>query len=332
MFNIFKKGDLPKMNFKVSKNFKTPPFSVPSEIVDSHLKLAGALQLRVILYCLRHTYDAEINPTLMAELFAVSEEDINDALMFWAELGFIECEGPKFNAQPTLTELPKVAPPKAPRPDRKEVARRGMESPEIAFLLNEAQQKFGRMLKQSESSVLVWIYDDLGMDASLILMVLEYAVKAGKVNISYIEKIAKDWVESGVDSIVAAEKRIVELTNARSAWNKMRRAFGLDMRSPSETESKLAVSSIIEWKMSDELLKKAYDICVDSCGKYNIKYIKKVLTDWHKQGITSVKELEKINSNEQEKSDEKNNQKSKSKNTTKGSIDWSLMDQIINGE
>ncbi|MBQ3088443.1 MAG: DnaD domain protein [Clostridia bacterium] len=322
------------MNFKVIKDFKTPPFSVPGEIVDSHLKLAGALQLRVILYCLRHAYDEEINPALMAELFSVSEEDINDALMFWVELGFVECEGPVFKAQPTAASLPKVAPPKAIKPNRKEVARRGLESPEIAFLLNEAQQKFGRMLKQSESSVLVWIYDDLGMDASLILMVLEYAVKAGKVNISYIEKIAKDWVESGVDSIVAAEKRIVELTNARSAWNKMRRAFGLDSRSPSETESKLAVSSIIDWKMSDELLKKAYDICVDSCGKYNIKYIKKVLTDWHKQGISTVKEWENLNAAMAEQSAEKTNQKSKSKakSTTSGSIDWSLMDEIINGD
>ncbi len=322
------------MNFKVCKDFKTAPFSVPGEIVDSHLKLAGALQLRVILYCLRHMYDMEINPPHMAELFAVSEEDINDALMFWAELGFIECEGPTFKPVTTVAEQPKVAPPKAPRPDRKEVARRGMESPEIAFLLNEAQQKFGRMLKQSESSVLVWIYDDLGMDASLILMVLEYAVQAGKVNISYIEKIAKDWVESGVDSIVAAEQRIVELNNSRTAWNKMRRAFGLDLRSPSETESKLAVLCIIEWKMSDELLKKAYDICIDSCGKYSVKYIKKVLTDWHKQGITTVAELEKLGSNQAEQNAEKPKQKPKSKanNGIIDSIDWSLMDQIINGE
>ena len=320
------------MNFKVRKDFKTPPFSVPSEIVDSHIKLAGALQLRVILYCLRHTYDAEIDPALMAELFSVSEEDINDALMFWAELGFIESEGPVFNPNTPEPQPAKVAPPKAPRPDRKEVARRGLESPEIAFLLNEAQQKFGRMLKQSESSVLVWIYDDLGLDASIILMILQHAVQAEKVNITYIERVARDWAENGVDTIAAAEQRIVELNNSRSAWNKMRRAFGLDARSPSETESKLAVSSIIDWKMSDELLKKAYDACVDSCGKYNIRYIKKVLTEWHKQGITTVKELEQLASNQAENSEEKAKQKSKSKNTTKGSIDWSLMDQIINGE
>lgn len=319
------------MNFKVRKDFKTPPFSVPSEIVDSHIKLAGALQLRVILYCLRHTYDEEINPAFLAELFAVSEEDINDALMFWAELGFIEYEGKTFVPATPVSEIVKVAPPKAPRPDRKEVARRGMESPEIAFLLNEAQQKFGRMLKQSESSVLVWIYDDLGMDVSLILMVLEYAVQADKVNISYIEKVAQDWSKNGVDTIAAAEQRIVQLNNSRSAWNKMRRAFGLDTRSPSETESKLAVTCVLEWKMSDELLKKAYDACVDSLGKYNVKYIKKVLTEWHKLGVTTVEELEKSALTEGEKAS-KSKTKAKSKNTTKGSIDWSLMDQIINGE
>jgi len=319
------------MNFKVRKDFKTPPFQVPSEIVDSHIKLAGALQLRVILYCLRHTYDAEINPALMAELFAVSEEDINDALMFWAELGFIECEGPTFVAQPIVTEQPKVAPPKPVRPDRKEVARRGIECPEIAFLLNEAQQKFGRMLKQSESSVLVWIYDDLGMDASLILMVLEYAVQADKVNISYIEKIARDWSESGVDSIIAAEKRIVELNNTRTAWHKMRRAFGIDSRSPSETESKLAVNCVIEWKMPDDLLKKAYDACVDSLGKYNVKYIKKVLTEWHKQGINTVKDLVEKASSPTERLDSK--QKTKKDNfADMATYDLSLMDEIINGE
>lgn len=322
------------MNFKVRKDFKTVPFSVPSEIVDSHLKLAGALQLRVILYCLRHTYDAEINPALMAELFSVSEEDVNDALMFWAELGFIECDGPVFAPVALQPEPVKVAPPKAPRPDRKEIARRGMESPEIAFLLNEAQQKFGRMLKQSESSVLVWIYDDLGLDASIILMILQHAVQSEKVNITYIERVARDWAENGIDTIAAAERRIVELNQNRSAWNKMRRAFGLDSRSPSATESGLAVTCIINWKMDDALLKRAYDACVDSCGKYNIKYIKKVLTEWHKQGITTVEELEKALSSHNEKTQEKANSKAKSKsvNTTEGSIDWSLMDQIINGE
>ncbi len=315
------------MDFRVRKDFKTPPFSVPSEIVDSHIKLAGALQLRVILYCLRHTYDAEVDPAQMAEIFNVSKEDIEDALLFWAELGFIECERPIQPAAPIVHEVPKVAPLKAPRPDRKEVARRGLESPEIAFLLNEAQQKFGRMLKQSESSVLVWLYDDLGMDASLILMVMEYARQAERFNISYIEKVAKDWVENGIDSISAAEKRIAQLNNSRTAWWKMRAAFGLDARAPSETESKLATQCVIEWKMSDDLLKKAYDACIDSVGKYKIAYIKKVLTDWHKNGITKPEDLD--NHAEQTRVEIK---KKKGNNSSMATYDLSLLDEIINGD
>lgn len=313
------------MQFKVRKDFKTPPFSVPSEIVDSHIKLAGALQLRVILYCLRHTYDGEINPEEMANLFNVTVDDICDALMFWCELGFIEGENDLVVEKLIPPTPKKVAPPKPIRPDRKEVARRGLESPEIAFLLNEAQQKFGRMLKQSESSVLVWLYDDLGMDASLILMVLEYARQAERFNISYIEKVAKDWVDNGINSISAAENRIVELGNARTAWYKMQRAFGLDNRAPSESESKLAVQAIVEWKMTEALLKKAYDACVDSLGRYKVTYIKKVLTEWHKAGIKDVKDLEKQSAATGDKPAAK-----KGKNSSMATYDLSLLDKIIN--
>ena len=77
-----------------------------------------------------------------------------------------------------------------------------------------------------------------------------------------------------------------------------------------------------------------FGLRVDSCGKYNIKYIKKVLTEWQKQGITTLEAFEKAMANQSDKSEEKAKSKpgSKSKNTTEGSIDWSLMDQIINGE
>ena len=59
-----------------------------------------------------------------------------------------------------------------------------------------------------------------------------------------------------------------------------------------------------------------------------------MLTEWHKQGITTVKELEQAGTVQGGEPEEKTKQKSKSKskNTTEGSIDWSLMDRIINGE
>ena len=163
------------MGFQICFEKLSAGFSLPSEVVDRHLKLAGALQLRVILYCYKNPANT-IDVPKIAEALSASESDINDALMFWSELGYFKTEKVEKNkGVKNVADKPKE-PPKPSKPTRNEVAARGLESPEIAFLLNEAQVKFGRMLKQSESSVLVWLYDDMGMDVSIILMVLEYAV------------------------------------------------------------------------------------------------------------------------------------------------------------
>ncbi len=310
------------MNFRISAEKMNTVFMMPGEIADSHLKLAGALQLRVIIYCFRNM-SAPIDGDKMSELFGVAKEDVLDALMFWAELGYLETDR-KVKEKPG-SEAVKPAPVKSPRPTRGEVVRRGFECPEIAFLLNEAQLKFSRTLKESEKSVLVWIYDDLGLDASLILMVIEYAIRAGKCSVNYIEKIAKDWADSGVENISDAEQRILELTNLRSAWNVMRMAFGLDMRAPSETESKLAAKCVLEWKMSSELLKKAYDICIDSIGKYQQKYIKTILTSWHKAGVKTLEDVKKL-----EEAEKPEKQKKASAGYAAYNID--LMNEIIEWE
>lgn len=310
------------MTFRIKAEKLGVPFMLPTEVVDRHIKLAGTMQLKVILYCYRHLTEG-IDVYAVAEALSISADDVNDALMFWCELGLLDCDRKvKTKSAP---EEKKVQPHKTVKPSRSEVARRGTESPEIAFLLSEAQVKFGRTLKQSESSALVWLFDDLGLDASVILMVIEYALQAGRCNVAYIEKIGKDWADGGVLTIQDAENKIIELGNARSAWNVMRTAFGLDRRAPSESEQKMAVTAVNEWGMSRDVLKSAYDICVDQIGRYRASYIKSVLASWHKKGVKNKDDLLKLNE-EKEKS-------SKSKKSSDyGTYDLTKLDDIINGD
>lgn len=310
------------MEFRIKPEKLGVPFMLPTEVVDSHIKLAGALQLRVILYCYRHMTEG-ISAKAISETLSVSEADVNDALMFWCELGLLQCDRPA-PAQP-IPEEKKIQPHKAVKPNRGEVARRGLETPEIAFLLSEAQVKFGRTLKQSESSVLVWLFDDLGLDASVILMVIEYALQAGRCNVGYIERVGKDWAESGVLTLQDAENKIVELNNARSAWNIMRSAFGLDRRAPSDSEQKLAVTAVNEWHMTREVLKAAYDVCVDQIGRYRASYIKTVLTSWHKKGVKTKEELLALSEDKETKGKDK-------KGSGYATYDLTKLDDIINGD
>lgn len=311
------------MEFKIKPEKLASAFMLPTEVADSHIKLAGALQLRVIIYCYRHMAES-LEPSVIAEALAVDCEDVKDALLFWCELGLLSCDKnivPQKEVKPVATKNP---PKKVVKPNRGEVAKRGLEDKEIAFLLSEAQVKFGRTLKQSECSSLVWMFDDLGLNASVILMAVEYALQAGRCNVNYIEKIAKDWADSGVLTIEDAERKIVELSNARLAWNVMRSAFGLDMRAPSESESKLAVKAVSQWKMSREVLKAAYDVSIDNIGKYKASYIKSVLEAWNKDGIKTREDLKKLNQ-------EKNNASVNKKNNY-DTYDLSLVDELINGD
>lgn len=310
------------MNFRIKAEKLGTPFMLPTEVVDKHIKLAGAMQLKTILYCYRHMTEG-INAETIAKELSLSLEDVNDALMFWCELGLLDCDR-KINLNPIIQEK-KIQPKKIVKPNRGEVARRGLESPEIAFLLSEAQVKFGRTLKQSESSVLVWLFDDLGLDASVILMVVEYALQAGRCNVGYIEKIGKDWADGGVLTLQDAENKIIELGNANSAWNVMRSAFGLDRRAPSDSEQKLAATAVNEWGMTRDVLKAAYDICVDSIGRYRASYIKSVLTAWHKKGVKVKEDLLKL-------SEEKEIQNKSKKSSDYGTYDLTKLDDIINGD
>ena len=171
MLQKFLKGGVP-LNFKLNPEKRCSSFLVPRVVVDEHLKLAGALQLRAILYCSSRA-DGQFTPEELAEALSCNVQDAGDALMFWQQLGVLDVEGiaaPQAAPAPQKAERAVFSAPELARPDRKEVARRGLESHDIAMILQEAQIKFGRTLKQSESSLLVWLYDDMGMSPALILI------------------------------------------------------------------------------------------------------------------------------------------------------------------
>ena len=138
---------------------------------------------------------------------------------------------------PAVTAAPKAAPKKAIassalKPNREEAAKRGLECPEIAFILHSAEQKFGRMLRQTEISTLVWLFDDQGLSASLILMIIEFAISEGRANIGFIERTAIEWVNDGVLDVESAERRLIDMRRKKSAWHIVETTMGIEHRSP----------------------------------------------------------------------------------------------------
>ena len=307
-------------------------FAVPSSLVDRHMRLAGAVQLKVLLWVLRHAGE-EISSEKLAAAVGVSTADARDAMQYWVETGLLRESGgqllppgvesqkepeygeesvqpePEEDTAPQEQEAPhptrlvstlpapqekpepqpepvKKAPPRRiPKPDGVFVSQRINESQEIRSLMQEAELILGRPISPGLSSSLVMIHDDFGLPVDVIVMLLQYVKGKGRDNLNYIEAVAKGWASENIFSHGAAESKLRQLDEAEQSWRRVENALGIPRRSPSAREEQFAQRWIQEWKFSDEMLREAYNRCVDSTGRMNLSYINRILERWHKAGI-----------------------------------------------
>lgn len=285
------------MSYGINPKMLGDQFTLPKSVVNKHIKLAGSLQLKVLLLIFSDL-SKDIDPKNIAKTLAANEQDVEDALGFWADLGYLTAE-----RKPAAEKVKNPVPAKEiEKPGRIEVAQIASENPEIKFLFSQAQMRLGRTLRQSESSTLTWLVMDQGMPVSVLLMVFDYAVNSGRGTIGYIEKTAVDFINNGIDTIEAAEERIKLLTASQNAWNTVSRTFGLTRRSPSKKESELCYKWVYTFGFSTAVLKEGYDITVDNIGEFNMKYLDKILEDWHKGGVASLEDVKKyVDGHKQEK-------------------------------
>ncbi len=283
------------MNYLINPKAFSAVFTVPAAVADKHLKLARGEHIKVLLYIMRNM---SVNPN-NAEIAAatgLSEYDVAEALLYWESAGILMPDGKP--AEKAEIKAPAVK--QNAKPDRADVARRGAEDEKIRYLLTETQMKLGRNLKSNETSTLVWLYDDLGLDVSLILMIVQYAAAHGKARIGFIESTATDWVNRGIGTIAAADKELNQMAMSEQAWGIVCAAFGLEKRRPSKNELKLSLMWVDEWKISREMLTAAYNACVDGISKFDMKYVSKIIENWHEKGYKTPDDIE-----EKKKSDTK---------------------------
>ena len=272
----------------------TAMFAVPSSVVDKHIKLASSEQLKVLLWALRNANN--FDSAVAAEALRITPDAATEAFDYWVGSGVLGAtESPAPAVITTAPKAPKkVIASTALKPNREEAAKRGLECPEIAFILRSAEQKFGRMLRQTEISTIVWLFDDQGLSASLILMIIEFAISEGRANIGFIERTAIEWVNDGVLDVESAERRLIDMRRKKSAWHIVETTMGIEHRSPTKAELEAADKWITEWNYGRDIIRAAYELCVDTTAKFSFPYIKKIMEGWHKQGVKSLEDIENL--------------------------------------
>ena len=272
------------MTYNINPAIFSNAFTVPSVVADKYLKIATHIQLKVLLYFMRNISQGIDSQKISAEL-SLPLSEVEDALVFWQQREILIGDTTKKESETKPIVI------NSAMPTRADVIRRALEDEQLTFLLREAQLKFGRNLKQNESSLLLSLYDDNGMDVTVILLLLQYAAQSGKCNTSFIKSTAVNWLKNGVETVADAERIISQQTKSDLAWGVVRKTFGIERRKPSEKELELSNLWINEWQIDRDLLKAAYDACVDSKAKLSMPYVAKIVETWRKDSIKTTKDL-----------------------------------------
>lgn len=298
------------MEYRWNPEDMTEVLALPAAVADKHIRLAGSAQLKVLLWLARQgkgTFDAKA----CGAAIGLSPADCSDALQFWLETGVLLPAGGTRAAAPVQALPPREEPPRGPapapplpepaavpqprpravKPQMKEVLDRQRNSPDFAYLLDSASARLGRPVSHGDMETLLYLYETAGLPVEVILMVIAYAVSAGKGHMRYIEKVALDWADKGIDTIAAAEEHLCRLEHRRQAWDHVAELLELD-HTPTVSQSDAAERWVCEWHMDDGLIRLAYDQCREKTGKFQSTYMHKILEHWRADGVDTVEKAQ----------------------------------------
>ena len=305
------------MEFKINPGAFSGIFPVPTAIVDENIRLASVVQLKVILYLLRHGGMGQVTCQDISEALFLDIQDVADAMLFWYERGIVikDDEAPvaltskvtspavqtapvQEKAEATIELTPiktkkEVASIPISRPSHEQIAVRCKECEDIAILFREAQAALGKTIGYDGQSVLIMLYDSYGLPVEVILMAIEYAVTQGKASFSNIAKIGKTWSELEIDTLEGATEYIEEHNIVNEVWHKLRLLTEISNVRPTSKQFGYLTAWIKEYGYDADMIYYAYEECVDRTGKMSMPYMDKIISSWHKNGVKTPVDIEK---------------------------------------
>lgn len=247
-------------------------FKLPMDFVDNYILKAKPEYVMVYLYAYRHKAEEKgFNDRELGSALGLSEKTVKEAMEYWTNLGFDIFTVKKF-------------PPKCEksRYSAGEIAEFAHKDKELAVLYEETEKIMNKPLSTNDQQTLFWIYNDLGMSTSMIILMLNYAKSKDKCKMRYIEKIAFEWSEKGISTFEDAERHLSDMERASTYESRIKKLFGLD-RNFISTEKAVIAGWCNSLKPTKDELVRAYEICIERTGKFSAKYINAILVNWKEE-------------------------------------------------
>lgn len=277
--------------------WKNGIFNLPTDIVDKYLKMASEYQLKALLYIIRH--EGRADSASVAKALGQTVGDIESIMEFWLSEGVVVADGCEIAPSPapvteTAEEKAEKTVPKhemlaAPRLSPKDVAAFAAADQSISFLLSDAQRVLGRTISHAEQEMLVNMVQYYGLKVEVILMILEFyrsEKERGKaIGISYVNAMAKNWADEGINSITDAEAKLQDIARSDRLWNEIVAITGIRHRRPTAKQREMVDDWFKDFDVA--MITLAADIMKENTAEPSLAYVNKILKQWKKKNITS---------------------------------------------
>jgi len=289
--------------------------SLPVAFIDRYMPTCTPVYALIYIYGLRHALAGGDNLSTqeIGDAFKILETDVLNAWKYWENEGLVKLDSsneslsieflPLKNEPEVKTEAPQqdkpVVVPKfdvsiRPQYTVEELAFYQKQSSDIAKLFSHGEQTLGKMLTYNDMNVLFGFYDWLRLPMDVILHMLSYCANGNHRDLRYIEKVALDWAERGINTVPDAQKYTQTFDKE---FREVMKAFGQPSSFPSPTQRKYMQKWLVDMEIPLALVLEACDKTAVQIGKPKITYIDKILADWHKKGIKTLDDVAADNAN-----------------------------------
>jgi len=169
--------------------------------------------------------------------------------------------------------------------------------PGFSVIVNEAQQKLGKILAEHELQRLLVIYNDLRLPTEVILQLITHCINECKAkgdgrapSVRYIEKAAFTWEREGIFTLEQAEAYLKALEARKAARGKIKNILQIRNRELSATEKRY-VDEWITMGFQPEVIAIAYDKTVTKTGNLTWPYIDKILKNWNEKKLHTIEKI-----------------------------------------
>ena len=180
------------------------------------------------------------------------------------------------------------------------------------MLVPPTEEKLGKRLKTADLQILAGLYDDLGLPADVIYLLVCHCVARSeerygpgrRPTLRQIEKEGYHWAQRGLFDQESASRYLRDWNVRRSAMSRYMQVLGLGDRRPVESEERY-ITDWMDKGFPPETVALAYDKTVFYKKELNWRYLNGILRRWHENGWHTEEEVRQSDSRKPSRREEK---------------------------